>query len=138
MAANRTLSTAGLIVDYAFSSSIGQVIPDNSGNSYYAVSGSTLLQDLSDPVMTDRGAYFTSSKYISLPPNALQPQVSISLSEFYSILYIYIISSGTIFSINQSPDTIFKLYVSSSTVSLSYLDSSITRLASSAASLSNF
>ena len=116
----RSLSTSNFIVSYDFTSSIGQVVYDNSLNSLHAVVGTTLLEDLDDPVLTDRGAYFNGNSYITLPPNALLPEDKLTLTNFYALFFVYVISPGTIFSIYNSGTRIMELSHISGSLSLFY------------------
>lgn len=107
------LSVFGEIISVNLQESFGQVIQDQSGFSNYCVLGSTLATDSSDPILTDRGGYFTSSSYLSLPPNSLLPSRYLTLTNFYGILFIKIISPGTIFSIYNSNSVLIELSQSS-------------------------
>lgn len=120
----------GSIVDYNFINSVGQVVLDTSGNQNHAVLGNNLLKSSSDPILTDRGAYFTSTTYISLPPNSLLPLTSLSIGNFYGVIFIHILSSGTILTISLSQNVKLKLQHQSSTISFyqyTLLSSSVSR-----------
>ena len=99
----------GAIIKFNLKESYGQVIQDLSGNNNYGVLGSTLSTDSSDPILTDRGGYFTSSSYLSLPPNSLLPAKDLALTNFYGLFFIKVISSGTIFSLYNSNSVLIKL-----------------------------
>lgn len=99
----------GALVHYNFKNSVGQVVSDLSGNQNYAVLGENLLEDSSDPIPTDRGLYFTSSEFLSLPPNSLQIDKFIPLKNFYIYIFIYIRSPGLVLSVIESENSI--LYI---------------------------
>lgn len=103
------VATYASIVEYDFTTSFGQVIIDNSGEENYGVLGETLLEDTSDPILTDRGAYFYEEDYISMPPNALLPLQDLGLTNFYGVFFIKLTASGTIFSISLSSSIEFKI-----------------------------
>lgn len=104
------------LVDYDFTNAVGQVVLDTSGNENHAVLGPTLLEEASDPVLTDRGAYFTSATYIQLPPNSLRPLNSVALTNFYGVMFVYIISSGAIFTVTSSSTIKLKVQHAGSTI----------------------
>jgi hypothetical protein len=65
---------AGVVLQYNFGTNFGQVFNDTSGNGLFAVNGNSWSSSSNNQVlMTDRGAYFSSSSdgnsYITLPPN---------------------------------------------------------------------
>jgi hypothetical protein len=113
------------------------VVFDNSGNALHAVLGATLLEDDHDPILTDRGAYFQGVDYVALPPNALLPQARLTLSNFYAVIFIYLISQGTVFSIYKSTTQIMSLSFSSNAFSLYFKDTLGNKYATIAVSSSN-
>ena len=116
------ISQESLIAHYKFNQSYGQIIIDQSCNSYHSVLGSTLLKEEIDPVLTDRGAYFDYYSYLTLPPNALLPKTSVTLTNFYLVFYVYVAYYGKILSIYEEDSLALNLKVAENSLFLYYQD----------------
>lgn len=83
---------------YHLSYNYGQVFKDLSGEGNHGVNGNLVVVDAADTYPTDRGAYFSSTTYIKLPPN---PKVTTSIpfaSPFSFYAWVMPINNrGTIF-----------------------------------------
>lgn len=98
--------TGGILLDFHLTTSVGQLIFDSSGNGYHSVLGSTLLEESTDAILTDRGAYFESGSMISMPPNNLRSSSFLPLSSTYLFTIILKpLGPGCILSITNGSET---------------------------------
>ena len=93
-----TILAQSSLVDYKFWNDICQIFQDYSGNNQHSINGGSISTNSLDTICTDRGSYFTSQAYISLPPNSLVESSINLFPESFTSLYIYPIISGTILS----------------------------------------
>ena len=100
------LAECSLLLEYQFSSSVGQLIFDATSNHYDAAQGSSLLVESTDPISTDRGVYFAGGTLLSLFPNCLNSFTLLPLSVPYLfVIDFYAISAGCLVSITNGSTT---------------------------------
>lgn len=61
------------LLEYDFTTAVGQIVLDKSGNSNDGVSGTALGTGVGDPVFTDREMYIYHNPYLTLPTNKIHP-----------------------------------------------------------------
>lgn len=85
------------IAEYNLFEGFGQVLEDLGGNGYYLLKGDSALSGITDPVWTDRGAYFEGAQHLQLPQNALSKSHIDLPNSFIVNSWIYPLGSGTVF-----------------------------------------
>ena len=89
---------SGAFLGYNLYESAGQLVVDDYNPSTYGILGSTLLIESSDPLLTDRGAYFSDTQYIQLNPNFLSTSVPNLQSNLVILALFRVFNPGVIFS----------------------------------------
>ena len=93
-------------LSYPFTTSVGQLVQDSSGNNFDGVLGSTLLTESNDAILTDRGAYFNSGTRISVPPNAIHPDSLLPITNtFLFVITFKVLGPGCLLSITNGATT---------------------------------
>ena len=88
------------LMSYNLYQSIGQLIQDKSNSSVYAILGSSILIESSDPILTDRGGYFNKTQYIQLNPNFISSSVPDLQNELIILTLFKVIEPGVIFTMH--------------------------------------
>ena len=97
-------------LEYDFKTAVGQMIVDKSGSGLNSILGGSILIESVDPILTDRGAYFNGSTYISMPPNTLYPNSHLSItSDYLFTLCLKPLIAGCVLSIVDGATTKLKL-----------------------------
>ena len=94
------LSANSSLLSYNLYQSAGQLVKDKSNSSVYAILGSSLLIESSDPILTDRGGYFNKTQYIQLNPNFISSSVPDLQNELIILALIKVIEPGIIFTMH--------------------------------------
>ena len=112
------------MVEYKFFEAVGQAAFDQV-SSYHAVSGNSLGEDISDVIWTDRGAYFSGSSVVTLPPNSIVKEPLLIPKDFIIDMWVFPKTQGQLYSkfgpSNPSKDLI-SFYATSSNIEGKYLD----------------
>ena len=94
------------VLYYPFTTLVGQLIQDSTGNDFDGVLGTTLLIESSDAILTDRGAYFNSGTRISVPPNAIHPLSLLPITNTYLFVITFkVLGPGCLLSITNGATT---------------------------------
>ena len=78
------ISSASNIVYYKLSSNFGQIFYDYSGSGNHGQNGDSTTTTTSDTIPTRRGAYFSLTSFIMLPPNSVNT-ISMTLGPDFSL-----------------------------------------------------